>query len=153
MIGYLIRKGREAKGLTQTALAELVGVTQQSVSQWETDQADPALDQIPRLAEVLELTAQDILDTVASASRTDRVLARAIREAEDIWNDRVWETLFSDEVAEVATSMILDGVSPPPGYNYQLAWYRAVTDRSRNLVGLTAFWERRESAEGSDFDE
>ena len=35
MVGYNIRRFRETKGLTQEQLAEAVGVSRQTISEWE----------------------------------------------------------------------------------------------------------------------
>ena len=39
--GQKIAWGRKAKGMTQEQLAELLGVTRQSVSRWESDTVYP----------------------------------------------------------------------------------------------------------------
>ena len=41
-----IAAARKAAGLTQEALGEKLGVTRQSISKWESDQAQPELDKL-----------------------------------------------------------------------------------------------------------
>ncbi len=52
-IGEEIRQRRRAKKLTQTALAELVGVRQASVAGWESGKKFPTCESLTRLAAVL----------------------------------------------------------------------------------------------------
>ena len=48
-IGNRIAKYRKAKGLTQEALANLMGVSSQAVSKWETDASCPDISALPKL--------------------------------------------------------------------------------------------------------
>ena len=43
---------RTEKGISQKQLAELVGVSQQCVSKWEADRADPTLTYLWKLADL-----------------------------------------------------------------------------------------------------
>lgn len=54
-IGARLRQAREARGLTITALAELLGVTKQAVSQYENGSGSPRPEVLTRLASVLNL--------------------------------------------------------------------------------------------------
>ena len=44
---------RRQRGLTQSALSEMLGVTVQAVSKWETGRALPELSRIDELADIL----------------------------------------------------------------------------------------------------
>ena len=59
--GQKIAWGRKAKGMTQEQLAELLGVTRQSVSRWESDTVYPETEKLIRLAELLGLTCDQLL--------------------------------------------------------------------------------------------
>lgn len=48
-----IKELRKKAALTQAELAEAVGVTQSTVSQWESGKAVPDTLKLPKLAEVL----------------------------------------------------------------------------------------------------
>jgi repressor LexA len=54
-IGEKIRKLREKKGLSQQALAELLGTTQQSVAYWESGKRKPRYEKLKKLAEVFSV--------------------------------------------------------------------------------------------------
>ena len=63
-LGERIRDARRAAGLSQEKLAERVGVTRQAVTKWENGQSAPSTENLLRLAEVLGVPANTLLDTV-----------------------------------------------------------------------------------------
>src|SRR5690606_23916040 len=52
---------RKRLRLSQAVVARHVGVSRQSVSMWETDAARPTVDMIPALAEILQVTPNELL--------------------------------------------------------------------------------------------
>lgn len=52
-MGEKLRAAREAKGLTQQRLAELVGVTQRDISHWEREVREPGCRIVKKMAQVL----------------------------------------------------------------------------------------------------
>ena len=60
-IGNRISKFRKAKGLTQESLANLMGVSSQAVSKWETDASCPDISALPQLCRILGITADELL--------------------------------------------------------------------------------------------
>ena len=52
-VGKNIRKLREAKGMTQEAMAEAIFVTRQTVSNYETGRSRPDVDMLVRIGEIL----------------------------------------------------------------------------------------------------
>lgn len=59
----IIRELRLKKGLSQTELAEVCGVHQTAVSQWEKGRTTPDAESLRRLAEALGVSADQILGT------------------------------------------------------------------------------------------
>lgn len=57
----IIKELRKQKGLSQNALAELCGVHQTAVSQWEKGRTTPDLDSLKKLAKVLEVSVETLL--------------------------------------------------------------------------------------------
>ena len=55
-----IKELRRAAGLTQTQLAENVGVTQGMVAAWEQGANFPRADKLPALAKALGVTINDL---------------------------------------------------------------------------------------------
>ena len=52
---------RKEKGMTQSALAEKMGVTDKAVSKWERDLSFPDVGSLPKLAQIFELTVDELL--------------------------------------------------------------------------------------------
>ena len=49
-------KTRREKRLSQQALADLIGVSRSALAQWETDMSRPSLDNLRKIAEVLDVS-------------------------------------------------------------------------------------------------
>lgn len=62
MIGEKIKALRKAKKLTQEQLAELLNISSQAVSKWETGMSSPDIDMLPRLAAFFQTSVDDLLD-------------------------------------------------------------------------------------------
>lgn len=54
--GQRIAALRKSKGMTQEALAQRLGITNQAVSKWESDQCCPDIMQLPALADIFEIS-------------------------------------------------------------------------------------------------
>ena len=52
-LAYRIRSSREAKGLSQNALAGIFGIRRNAVTAWELGETRPDTAKLPRLAEIL----------------------------------------------------------------------------------------------------
>lgn len=76
--GEQIKRGREAKGLTQEQLAESLEVSRQAVSKWEMDLSRPARGKLARLSEALEIPeeAWTAIDAEMEAARRPKDAAR-----------------------------------------------------------------------------
>ena len=57
-----IKKMREKAKLSQEKLAELLGVTQGAVSQWESGEVSPTTDKLPELAKILGCTIDELYE-------------------------------------------------------------------------------------------
>lgn len=63
-IGKKIFELRTAKNLSQGDLAEILDVSRQSVSKWETDSAVPDLDKLMKLCDVFQVTLDELTGRV-----------------------------------------------------------------------------------------
>jgi len=63
---------RKAAGFSQTELAELVGESQANIAYWERIAKPPRSDVLPRMAEVLGVSLDELLNTNAVRKRTKR---------------------------------------------------------------------------------
>ena len=55
-----IKKFRKKKNLSQSDIAKIMKVKQNTVSQWETGERKPGVIQALRLAEILETTVESL---------------------------------------------------------------------------------------------
>ena len=60
-LGMMISSLRKEKGMTQAELAEKMGVTDKAVSKWERDLSFPDINSIPKLAEVFEVSVDELM--------------------------------------------------------------------------------------------
>ena len=60
-MGMVIAEKRKDLGLTQLGLAEKMGVTDKAVSKWERDLSCPDVTSLPRLAEILGLSMDELM--------------------------------------------------------------------------------------------
>lgn len=58
-----IKELREAKGIRQAELASSLGVSQNTVSQWETGTRVPRVDMLKKIAILFGCTVDDLLST------------------------------------------------------------------------------------------
>ena len=56
-----IKRLRTERGLTQDSLAEKISITRQAVSSWENDRTQPDLEMLSRLAEVLDVSFEELI--------------------------------------------------------------------------------------------
>ena len=73
-IGENIRVLRKEKGITQEKLAELLGVTSQAVSRWESGAGYPDMDQLPGLASLLEVSMDTLLGYDGTVEKQNRLV-------------------------------------------------------------------------------
>ena len=60
-IAWVIKSKRLKQNLTQTELAALLNVTPQAVSRWEMDISYPDIAMVPKLSQVLRVSADELL--------------------------------------------------------------------------------------------
>ena len=77
-MGARILRRRKEKGLTQEALANKLGVSNQAVSKWEGDVCCPDLQLLPLLADTLELSLDELFGpTVYNFKNIKNMVKRA----------------------------------------------------------------------------
>ena len=60
-IGSRISQARKAKGYTQEQFSQMLDVTAQAVSKWENDVSCPDIQLLPKIAEILDMTTDELL--------------------------------------------------------------------------------------------
>lgn len=58
---HTIKSMREHLKITQSELAKMLGVTQGAVSQWENGTTRPDIKLLPKLAQILKCTVDELL--------------------------------------------------------------------------------------------
>ena len=111
---------RKKRGLSQAALAGLLGVTDKAVSKWETGRAKPATDTLRRLAELLGTGIEELL-TLREESKNMKITKIVVTGGpcagkttglswiQNAFAARGYRVLF---VPETATELISNGVAP-----------------------------------------
>ena len=61
MIGHTIKTARLARGLTQKAVGDALGINDRHVQAWEAGRRNPGPKNLAKLAEVLGLDVLDLL--------------------------------------------------------------------------------------------
>lgn len=102
--GERIRRGREAKALTQEELAEALGVSRQAVSKWEGDLSRPAAGKLALLSETLDIPwdAWQAMDAEEAAAQA------AARETEGERRARKWRRGSAALAALLCLSLLIN---------------------------------------------
>ena len=80
--GNMVAALRKEKGMTQLELAEKMGVTDKAVSKWERDLSFPDVSSIPKLAEILGVTVDELMQVKAESK--EEPLKKRIDEIVDV---------------------------------------------------------------------
>jgi transcriptional regulator with XRE-family HTH domain len=89
VFGEILKRLRQEKGLSQQELANLIGVHVRQVSKYEMGTSMPTLDRIRRMAEMLEVSADELVFGAAkrrptTSSIKNPVLADRLRTLEQM---------------------------------------------------------------------
>jgi transcriptional regulator with XRE-family HTH domain len=71
-MGEIIASRRHELGMTQKDLADQLNLTDKAVSKWERDLACPDTATIPKLAELLELSVEELMGAKTTAAPSHR---------------------------------------------------------------------------------
>lgn len=86
-IGNFIATLRKEKGFTQEQLGEKLGVTNKTISRWETGKYMPDIDKLQELSSVLDIRVNELLagekieDTEEFIKKADENLVQALTES------------------------------------------------------------------------
>ena len=69
-LGERIKEQRKSCGMSQEKLAELVGVSRQAVTKWETDQSAPSTEKLFKLAEIFGTSVDLLIKTDEQSTAT-----------------------------------------------------------------------------------
>ena len=77
-VGLRLKEAREARGLTVSSLADLIGVTRQAVSQYENGQVAPSANTMSQITRTLNIPLGFFLEPVAPDEATSSVFYRSM---------------------------------------------------------------------------
>ena len=70
-IGSIISTLRKEKNMTQSELANKMNVTDKAVSKWERNISCPDINSIPKLAEILDVSVEELLNAKGKNNNTN----------------------------------------------------------------------------------
>jgi len=112
-IGSKIADARKEKNLTQEQLADMMSVTRQSISRWESDLSYPEMEKVVLLAELLGLSCDYLLNDSYDEQRSGTTGKSAVtRLLYGLKGKKVKLTLFETDyevVGVVCTIVDFDG--------------------------------------------
>lgn len=144
---------RKKQGLTQEDLAVKLGVTNQSVSKWESAQCCPDISLIPKLADVFEISIDELFGIVPRMSMTkevndaekDAVFSKAVKIIKE--SDKVSASLLQRklnigyEEAVHLIDLMKDEVTDKEDFSSQFSWpdddtFRVVVARGKRVMSV-----------------
>lgn len=108
-IGDKIAKARKAQNLTQEQLADVLGVTRQAVSRWESDLAYPETEKLVALSKVLEINCDYLLKDGVTESGEKIVQVEVFRQEAGLFNKTNWRFIIA--LAAIAAGLYVGGFS------------------------------------------
>ena len=99
-LGKRIAEARKQKNLSQKDLAEILFVSNNTISSWETDRAEPSLELLVKLSEIL-CCSISVLIHGRSWNLTDkqRILGRGIKEEKKV--QITYDSLENGEIERI----------------------------------------------------
>ena len=77
-MGEIISTLRKEKGMTQKEIADQLGITDKAISKWERNIAFPDTATIPKLAEILGVSVEDLMQVKAVPAPAGKEAGRLI---------------------------------------------------------------------------
>ena len=134
-LGESLAQARKKAGLTQEAVAEKLGVSRQTISKWETDETLPDIRQSKKLADLYQVTLDELvtfdLEVQELTEMIDRVSDEVVEKVD--WT-AVWAQkypILARYPEEVETAPYLEALS---GLLAQLAQDHGYSDEDALLV-------------------
>lgn len=93
-----IKKYRKARKLTMEQLSEKSGINLSTLKKYETDNRNPKLEQLSKIAEALEVSVFEFLDIEVNSVNDIISLVNKMNIATDIDNDKVCISFKNKEI-------------------------------------------------------
>ena len=144
---------RKKQGLTQEDLAVKLGVTNQSVSKWESAQCCPDISLLPKLADIFEISIDELFGIVPRMSMTkevndaekDAVFSKAVKIVKE--SGKVSASLLQRklnigyEEAVHLIDLMKDELTDKEDFSSQFSWpdddtFRVVVARGKKVISV-----------------
>lgn len=79
-LGTTISTLRKNQGMTQLELAQQMGVTDKAVSKWERDLACPDVNSLPKLAQLLGVSVDELMQVKTGSQESGQMQTRELAE-------------------------------------------------------------------------
>ena len=83
-IGTTIKRLRRDRDITQEQLAEYLGISTGAVSQWECDRTAPDITQLPLLANIFDVSADELLEI--DGKKKDEIIQVFLEKYDELSN-------------------------------------------------------------------
>ena len=100
-IGAFIAELRKEKGLTQAALAEQLNISNRTVSKWENGDGYPDITTVPTLAEILEVTTDELFNGARAEKIETDEKEKPIFEVTFTETSREWNEAFNSYFGKI----------------------------------------------------
>ena len=110
--GSMVAELRKEKGMTQADLAEKMGITDKAVSKWERYLSYPDIALIPRLAEILGVSVDELLslkrpDGEKGKAKTEEYVTLALNSISVAMGIAVVVLAVLDELSQKSGTLML----------------------------------------------
>ena len=86
-IGIFLKELRKDKSITQEQFAEIIGVSNRTISRWETGSNMPDLDILIQIADYYEVDIREIFDGERKSEKMNKELEETVLKVADYSND------------------------------------------------------------------
>ena len=127
-IGESICKWRKTNNLSQEQLGEQVGVTRQTVSNWELDETSPNAEQLKALSKALQVSVDELLENDAHGLLMEKVSTTEARTGTVVRTLKVIGIVLAVQLlivlvglivfALVVRGLVTGGGAPFDGFQY-----------------------------------
>ena len=127
-IGESICKWRKTNNLSQEQLGEQVGVTRQTVSNWELDETSPNAEQLKALSKALQVSVDELLENDACGLLMEKVSTTEARTGTVVRTLKVIGIVLAVQLlivlvglivfALVVRGLVTGGGAPFDGFQY-----------------------------------
>ena len=109
-IGDNIKRIRELRGLKQSELAEILNISDKTVSSWEINRTEPKMGMIEKICQALNCKKSDIIgddDPAVLSHKDERDIAKTLEETLSQLESDQEGLLFSGEALDDETRELL----------------------------------------------